>query len=142
MPQIHQQRGGPGGAKVRGGPAGLKQRPGAISGKTVLGGAKRHRRIRVDSIRGITKPDIRRLARRGGVKRISTTIYNDIREALSDRLREILQRCVVYTEHRQAKTITVHDVIFSLKGIGRPIYGFDPDTHTYSNKKKNDESSQ
>jgi hypothetical protein len=32
------------------------------------GGAKRHRKILRDNIQGITKPAIRRLARRGGVK--------------------------------------------------------------------------
>ena len=31
------------------------------------GGAKRHRKILRDNIQGITKPAIRRLARRGGV---------------------------------------------------------------------------
>ena len=35
------------------------------------GGAKRHRKILRDNIQGITKPAIRRLARRGDVKRIS-----------------------------------------------------------------------
>ena len=34
------------------------------------GGAKRHRKV-LRSIDGITKPAIRRLARRGGVKRVS-----------------------------------------------------------------------
>merc|ERR1711879_1133591 len=38
------------------------------------GGAKRHRKILRDNIQGITKPAIRRLARRGGVKRISGLI--------------------------------------------------------------------
>lgn len=39
------------------------------------GGAKRHRKILRDNIQGITKPAIRRLARRGGVKRISASEY-------------------------------------------------------------------
>lgn len=39
------------------------------------GGAKRHRKILRDNIRGITKPAIRRLARRGGVKRISASKF-------------------------------------------------------------------
>ena len=38
------------------------------------GGAKRHRMVLQDNIQGITKPAIRRLARRGGVKRISGTL--------------------------------------------------------------------
>ncbi|CAL6292456.1 unnamed protein product [Bathycoccus prasinos] len=33
------------------------------------GGAKRHRKVLRDNIQGITKPAIRRLARRGGVKK-------------------------------------------------------------------------
>ena len=41
------------------------------------GGAKRHRKILRDNIQGITKPAIRRLARRGGVKRISGLIYEE-----------------------------------------------------------------
>ncbi|KAK2867624.1 hypothetical protein Q8A67_025741 [Cirrhinus molitorella] len=39
------------------------------------GGVKRHRKVLRDNIQGITKPAIRRLARRGGVKRISGLIY-------------------------------------------------------------------
>ena len=39
------------------------------------GGAKRHRKILRDNIQGITKPAIRRLARRGGVKRISASRF-------------------------------------------------------------------
>ncbi len=40
------------------------------------GGAKRHRKILRDNIQGITKPAIRRLARRGGVKRISASTFS------------------------------------------------------------------
>ena len=44
------------------------------------GGAKRHRKVLRDNIQGITKPAIRRLARRGGVKRISGLVYEEVRE--------------------------------------------------------------
>ena len=46
------------------------------------GGAKRRRKVLRDSIEGITKPAIRRLARRGGVKRISGLIYEETRGVL------------------------------------------------------------
>ena len=46
------------------------------------GGAKRHRRKLKENIQGITKPAIRRLARRGGVKRISGLIYEETRGVL------------------------------------------------------------
>ena len=46
------------------------------------GGAKRHRMVLRDNIQGITKPVIRRLARRGGVKRISGLVYEETRGVL------------------------------------------------------------
>ncbi|TFJ99410.1 GTP-binding protein Rit1 [Platysternon megacephalum] len=46
------------------------------------GGAKRHRKVLRNSIQGITKPVIRCLARRGGVKRISGLIYEETRGVL------------------------------------------------------------
>ncbi|KAK7754105.1 Histone H4 [Diatrype stigma] len=99
----------------------------APAGKGLGGkqGAKRHRKILRDNINGITKPAIRRLARRGGVKRISGNIYEEIRAVLKARLELILRDCVLYTEYRKAKTVTINDVLFSLRRLGRPIYGFD-----------------
>ncbi|KAI5807260.1 histone H4 [Peziza echinospora] len=85
------------------------------------------RRRLKDSLMGITKGDIRRLARRGGVKRISGSIYDDMRGALKSHLESILRDCVMYVDHANRRTVTVVDVIFALKRIGRPIYGFDPD---------------
>ncbi|KAK6698223.1 hypothetical protein SNK03_011002 [Fusarium graminearum] len=100
----------------------------STGGKTILGG-KRHRKILRDNIHGITKPAIRRLARRGGVKRISAGIYEEIRTALKARLETILRNCVIYVEYRNAKTVTVQDVIHSLSRMGRPLWGFDLETY-------------
>ncbi|KAG7288213.1 Histone H4 [Staphylotrichum longicolle] len=100
MPPTVPQRGGPGGLK----------RPG-LAGKTLPKmGAKRHRKIIKDCIRGITKPAIRRLARRGGVKRISASIYEDTRHALKTYLTTVIRDVVTYTEYRNAKTVTTNDV--------------------------------
>jgi histone H4 len=104
--------------------------PGFVAKK----GPARHRKIIRESITGITAPAIRRLARRGGVKRISRSIYEDVRGVLKQRLELILSMCVIYVEHRGAKTVTIQDVLYSLRRIGTPIYGFDPDT--FSNVKK------
>ncbi|KAF5554514.1 histone H4 [Fusarium mexicanum] len=134
-------RGGPSGPRptYSGGKVVPFQKKGQVirgaSGKTVLGG-RRHRKILRDSITGVTKPAIRRLARRGGVKRISAGTYDEVRAALKARLEQILQMCVIYVEYRNAKTVTVHDVIHSLSHFGRPIYGFDPDTYDGQNKPK------
>jgi len=96
-----------------------------------LGGKKpqRHRKILRDNIGAITKGDIKRLARRGGVKRISGQIYGEIRGALQEYLQRTLRDVCAITDHCRRKTATVSDVIFALKQQGRPIYGFDPETY-------------
>jgi histone H4 len=45
-------------------------------------GAKRHRKVLRENIQGITKSAIRRLARRGGVKRLDGLIYEEVRGCL------------------------------------------------------------
>lgn len=76
------------------------------------------------SIEGITKPAIRRLARRGGVKRISSFVYDDTRQVLKGFLEGIVRDAVTYTEHARRKTVTAMDVVYALKRQGRTIYGF------------------
>jgi len=85
------------------------------------GGAKRHRKILRDNIQGehltfsfphpsylrslsgITKPAIRRLARRGGVKRISGLIYEETRGVLKIFLENVsatlLSHCQITRTH-------------------------------------------
>ena len=87
------------------------------------GGAKRHRKILRDNIQGITKPAIRRLARRGGVKRISGLIYDETRGVLKLFLESLIRDSVTYTEHAKRKTVTSLDVIYALKRQGRTLYG-------------------
>jgi histone H4 len=88
------------------------------------GGAKRHRKILRDNLQGITKPDIRRLARRGGVKRISGEMYEQTRGVLKVFLEEIIYEAVTYCEHARRKTVTSLDVVYALKRHGRTLYGF------------------
>jgi len=88
------------------------------------GGAKRHRKVLRDTIQGITKPAIRRLTRRGGVKRISALIYEEIRGVLKVFLDSIIRDAVTYTEHGRRKTVTAMDIVYSLKRQGRTLYGF------------------
>ncbi|KAK7927083.1 histone [Apiospora marii] len=96
----------------------------SLSGKS---GAKRHRKVLRDNINGITKPDIRRLARRGGVKRISAHVYSETRHAMRAYLEMILKDAAQYCEYRRAKTITLNDILYALRRHGRPVWGFDYD---------------
>lgn len=99
-----------------------------------------------DNIQGITKPAIRRLARRGGVKRISGLIYEETRGVLkiflesvftflplfsyysnpilTPPLLDIIRDSVTYTEHAKRKTVTSLDVVYALKRAGKTLYGF------------------
>ena len=111
------------------------------------GGAKRHRKVLRDNIQGITKPAIRRLARRGGVKRISGLIYEETRGVLKIFLEsesscfrgairvavsltplpcpflrsDIIRDSVTYTEHAKRKTVTSLDVVYALKRAGKTL---------------------
>jgi len=101
--------------------------PGAGKGGKGMGkvGAKRHaRKTNKAIIEGITKPAIRRLARRGGVKRISSFIYEDTRQVLKSFLENVVRDAITYTEHARRKTVTALDVVYALKRQGRTLYGF------------------
>ena len=88
-------------------------------------GAKRHTKKNLkETILGITKPAIRRLARRGGVKRISSLIYEESRQVLRGFLENVVRDSVTYTEHAKRKTVTALDVVYALKRQGRTLYGF------------------
>jgi histone H4 len=89
-----------------------------------MGAKKRHKRAVRENIQGITKPAIRRLARRGGVKRISGLIYDETRGVLKVFLENVVRDAVTYTEHARRKTVTALDVVYALKRQGRTLYGF------------------
>ena len=65
-----------------------QRRPGLGLGKGIAI-RRRATRFAKDTIQGITKSDIRRLARRGGVKRISAGVYDAARFALKSFLRDV-----------------------------------------------------
>lgn len=90
------------------------------------GGAKRHRKVLRQTIYGITKHDIRRLARRGGVKRISGLVYEETRGVLKSFLENIIRDSIVYSEYAKRTTVTAMDVVRALKIQGRTMYGFSP----------------
>merc|ERR1712228_276250 len=68
------------------------------------GGKRVGRKTTRTTIDGITKPAIRRLCRRGGVKRISSFIYDDTRAVLRSFLEQVVRDAVTYTEHARRKT--------------------------------------
>eukprot|EP00890_Picochlorum_soloecismus_P003186 jgi/Picsp_1/3869/NSC_01381-R1_histone h4 len=97
-------------------------------------GAMRARR-RVNNIRkgidALGKPAIRRLARRAGVKRIHSGIYEEAPQALRGWLSKMVHDACMYAEHGKRFTITVNDVLLALKRNGVTLYGY-----AYTEKRK------
>jgi histone H4 len=87
-------------------------------------GPKRFRRSNKEVILGITKPALKRLARRGGVKRITGLMYDESRNVLRSFLENVVRDAVTYTEHARRKTVSAMDVVYALKRNGRTLYGF------------------
>ena len=102
----------------------------------------RNRKVLRDNIQGITKPAIRRLARRGGVKRISGLIYEETRGVLKVFLENIIRDAVTYTEHARRKTITAMDIVYALKRNGRTLYGYGGESTSVSRKRTPEEAQE
>ena len=86
--------------------------------------AKRFNSPTKPPINGITNPGIRRIARRGGVKRISGFMYDETRGVLKTWLENIVSCVLVYTEHARRKTVLPIDVIYALERNGQKLYGY------------------
>lgn len=72
----------------------------------------------------ITNGAIRRLARRGGVKRISFSTHESVRDYINDFLERVVRDSLTFAEHCKRMTITAMDVVYALKKNGRVIYGY------------------
>ncbi|XP_048236742.1 histone H4-like [Haliotis rufescens] len=85
---------------------------------------REHRMVLRDYIGAITRNSIRLLARRGGVKRMSKPVYEEVRVVLKKFLDNLIADAVKYTELAKRKTVTTMDVVYALKKQGRVLYGF------------------
>ncbi|KAJ7091083.1 histone H4, partial [Mycena epipterygia] len=83
-----------------------------------------HRRRFTGMYVGIVKNDFKRLARRGGVKRTSSIMYEEMRAGLKIFLEGVVRDAVVYTEHGRRATLTSADVVHALRRSGKTFYGF------------------
>lgn len=60
--------------------------------------ATRRRRVVRNATQGISKASLRRIARRGGVSRISTLVYSEARGVLRGFLESVIHDAICYTE--------------------------------------------
>lgn len=86
--------------------------------------AKQQIQNNTPNLANITKPALRRLARRGGVKRISGLIYDEARQMLRQFIQEVTHDALTYAVHAKRKTIRPVDIVCALKRQGRTLYGY------------------
>jgi histone H4 len=98
------------------GPVGLGKGKG--KGMTV-----RHRKRLHDPLdKAMTKPAIRRLARRGGVKRLNADVYDTSRKAYTRYLKPLIKHALTYMMHARRRTVTVDDIVRASKHVGQQYY--------------------
>ena len=80
------------------------------------------------NIKVVSEPAVRRLARRGGVKRISKEIYQETQNVAKEFLTKVLEKSCIYKDDRNPNAVTLEpgDVVRALRNMGMPIYGFGP----------------
>jgi len=93
--------------------------PAPLLAAPVRANTQRHyRKVFRDSVQRITKAEIRRLARRGGVMRIHEGVYEHMRGELKMFLEHVICQATQYTSFRRRWTITKLDVMYALKSLG------------------------
>ena len=100
---------------------------GGKGGKSIGKGSKKmisRQRNTKEVMMGLTKPSVRRLCRRGGVKRIAGGIYEESRGVLKQFIDNVVKDALAYCEHARRKTVTAMDIIYALKRQGKTLYGF------------------
>lgn len=70
---------------------------------------------------GLKRPDIQRLSFSAGIKSLDGTIYEEIREILSDYTRDFVRKAVLIMEAEDHKILTVSHLSTALKANGKRI---------------------
>eukprot|EP00754_Rhynchopus_humris_P006298 Rhum_TRINITY_DN13061_c0_g1::Rhum_TRINITY_DN13061_c0_g1_i1::g.56555::m.56555/K11254/H4; histone H4 len=91
------------------------------SKETKGAGGKRHSKAAAKG-RGITKGSIRRIARRGGCRRLSQGVYDEARAILRSFLDGVMADTCALLELTGRRTVRAADVLYSLKKAGKTLY--------------------
>jgi histone H4 len=88
----------------------------------VKGSQKRQKKVLRDNICGITRGSIRRMARRGGVKRMSSKIFEGVRRVLNTYVEDVVRYSTAYAQYARKDTVTASDVVNALLKRGHILY--------------------
>nr|CCD13738.1 unnamed protein product [Trypanosoma congolense IL3000] len=87
-------------------------------------GCTRRRRAKRVVNKVLSRSSVRRLARRGGVRRLAEPVYDEVRDILKSFVENLLRKAVVYTRYRRRETISASDVVSALRTYGIVLYGY------------------
>lgn len=71
-----------------------------------------------------SKGSVKKLARKGGIKRINSMIHESLNLKMRSFLEEIIKSSIAYMELARRKTLMPRDVVYALKKKGITLYGF------------------
>ncbi|MEN2497054.1 MAG: hypothetical protein MHMPM18_001491 [Marteilia pararefringens] len=86
------------------------------------GGAKRHKKSTAVGS-SICAPQLKRIARRSGCRRVSSGCYSEMRMFMSSFIQCVVSKAVAFTENANRRTITAMDIVYSLKTSGYVLAG-------------------
>lgn len=75
---------------------------------------KKHRKVLRNSLEGITKNAIKRLAYCAGAGTVTSTVMAKVRELIKDEVTEVLRRAVILTEVKRRKTVSANHIVSAL----------------------------
>ena len=87
----------------------------------LLTNGKRHLKLKPQ--RGISKKSITRLARRGGIARMSSTIHKEAVSIIDYFINKVMHDAVAVSRTYGRKTIFLKDINYALDNQNRKLYG-------------------
>tara|TARA_B110000008_G_scaffold279932_1_gene329738 strand:- start:101 stop:484 length:384 start_codon:yes stop_codon:yes gene_type:complete len=104
--------------------SGIGKGKGSIGKGKLLGKfAKRHgRKSTKPAIETVTRPVMRRFARRGGCKMVRSCVYDQTREVIHKKLTEVITDAMEYVKHGRRKRVKSIDVLAALNRRGHKLY--------------------
>lgn len=87
-------------------------------------GLRNKNKTKLRQVVGFKGPTLRRLARRGGVKRISNKVYDTVNGVAVNLLEDIVRSSMIVSNHAGRKMISLKDVLYTLNQKNSSLYGF------------------
>lgn len=73
---------------------------------------------------GIRRGSLKKIARRSGVKRMSSLAFNVAMEQARAFTDEVLTNAMLFADNRRQITVRASDIVYALRRMNRSLYGF------------------